>query len=78
MCKTLKLGRSSYYYQETEKVVDTELINAVIHEFYLSRECYGTRKLKQQLRREQNGHRAFRVSRGKIGDIMKAYSLVPK
>ena len=78
MCKTIGFPRSNYYYKEVEKTVDTELENAVIHEFYLGRECYGTRKLKQQLRREQNSHRAFRVSRRRIGEIMKKYSLVSK
>jgi len=78
MCKVLELNRSSYYYNESEKKVDTELENAVIHEFYLSRQNYGTRKLKRQLSREQNNHRAFRVSRRKIGRIMKKYSLVSK
>jgi len=78
MCETLGLGRSSYYYKEAVKTVDSELENAVIKEFYLSRECYGTRKLKQQLSRAQNGHSGFRVSRRRIGKIMKKYSLVSK
>jgi len=78
MCKTIGFPRSSYYYKETEKIVDTELENAVIHEFYLSRQNYGTRKLKRQLRKEQNEHRAFRVSREKIKAIMEKYGLVSK
>jgi len=78
MCKILDLCRSSYYYRNVEKVAETELENAVIHEFYLSRRNYGTRKLKRQLARAQNGHPAFRVSRRKIGKIMKKYSLVSK
>ena len=72
------MSRSSFYYKETEKTVDSELENAIIHEFYLSRRNYGTRKLKRQLARKQNDHRAFRVSRRKIGNIMKKYSLVSK
>ena len=78
MCKALGLPRSSYYYKVVEKTVDTELENAIIHEFYLSRQNYGTRKLKRQLNRQQNGHRRFRVSRRKIGAIMEKYSLVSK
>ena len=78
MCETLSLGRSSYYYKETEKTNDTELENAIIHEFYLSRRNYGTRKLKRQLARAQNGHSAYRVSRRRIGKIMEKYSLVSK
>lgn len=78
MCKALNMNRSSYYYNETQKASETELENAVIHEFYLSRRNYGTRKLKRQLGRKQNGHAAFRVSRRKIGAIMKKYSLVSR
>ena len=78
MCKALQLNRSSYYYIESEKPSETELENAVIHEFYLSRQNYGTRKLKRQLAKAQNNHQAFRVSRRRIGKIMKKYSLVSK
>ena len=78
MCKALEINRSSYYYKGTEKKIDSELENAVIHEFYLSRQNYGQRKLKKQLSCIQNNHRAFRVSRPKIGKIMKKYSLVSK
>jgi transposase InsO family protein len=78
MCKALKLGRSSYYYRAVPVKKDTELENAVIHEFYLSRRNYGTRKLKRQLSREQNGHSAYRVSRARVGRIMEKYALVSK
>ena len=78
MCKSLNINRSSYYYKETANTVDSKLENAVIREFYLSRECYGTRKLKKQLSRKQNEHQAFRVSRHRICKIMKKYSLVSK
>jgi transposase InsO family protein len=78
MCAALCLQRSSYYYTQKDKIVDTELENAVIHEFYLNRKCYGTRKLRQQLNRKQNGHRAFRVSRRKVKMIMMKYSLISK
>ena len=78
MCKVLKFPRSSYYYKETEKTVDTALENAVIYEFMLNRKNYGTRKLKKQLSRKQNGHEAFRVSRRRIRDIMRKYNLVSK
>jgi putative transposase len=78
MCKALGMNRSSYYYKEAEKTVDSELENAVIHEFRINRRVYGTRKLKKQLNRKQNGHRAFRVSRRRIGNIMQKYSLVSK
>jgi transposase InsO family protein len=78
MCDLLDLNRSSYYYKSEPKPTDTELENAVIHEFYLSRQNYGTRKLKRQLAREQNGHRSYRVSRPKLSRIMKKFGLVSK
>jgi putative transposase len=78
MCVALQIPRSSYYYREKQKKVDTELENAVIHEFHLSRQNYGTRKLKIQLSRKQNGHKAFGVSRRRIGQIMRKYNLVSK
>ena len=78
MCEALALGRGSYYYIEAGKTVGTELENAAIHEFYLSRKCYGTRKLKRQLACEQNGHPALMVSRRRVGEIMGEHSLVSK
>jgi transposase InsO family protein len=78
MCKALGLQRSSYYYKERIAKTDTELENAVIAEFHLSRCNYGTRKLKKQLARKQNEHDAMRVSRRRIGKIMKKYGLVSK
>jgi len=71
MCKVLNIPRSSYYYKETPKSVDTTLENAVIEEFRVSRNNYGTRKLKVVLNRRQ-----IKVSRRKIGKIMKKYSLI--
>ena len=73
MCKILGINRSTIYYKSKPKKVDTELENAVIKEFYNSRENYGTRKLKIVLNR-----RKFIVSRRRIGKIMSKYSLVSK
>jgi transposase InsO family protein len=78
MCATLKLPRSSYYYQAVPIKADTALENAVIAEFHLSRRNYGTRKLKIQLARKQNGHECIRASRRRIGKIMKKYNLISK
>jgi transposase InsO family protein len=78
MCKALEIPRSSYYYEEMDQKVDAKLENALIHEFHLSRDNYGTRKLKAELSQEQNGHPAFRVSRRKIRNIMRKYGLVSK
>lgn len=71
MCKVLEIPRSSFYYQEKPKTIDTDLENAVIEEFKKSRNNYGTRKLKFVLKR-----RNHIISRRKIGEIMKKYSLV--
>lgn len=73
MCKVLKIPRSTFYYKEEPAIVDTELENAVIHEFKKSRDNYGTRKLKIMLSRQE-----FIVSRRRIGKIMKKYSLISK
>jgi transposase InsO family protein len=71
MCKVLKIARSTLYHKCKPKIVDTTLENAVIEEFRASRNNYGTRKLKVMLNR-----RKFRVSRRRIGKIMRKYSLV--
>jgi hypothetical protein len=55
------------------KTADTGLENAVIKEFYKSRENYGTRKLQRELRKQK-----YRVSRRKIGKVMAKYELVSK
>jgi len=78
MCKSLKICRSSFYYEVVGNKVDIDLENAVIYEFYLSNRIYGSRKLKIQLSVEQNGHKAYGVSRRRIRKIMKKYSLVSK
>jgi transposase InsO family protein len=61
------------YYKNSVKVVDTRLENAVIREFYRSRENYGTRKLKIVL-----GRQGIVASRRRIGKIMKRYGLASK
>lgn len=78
MCKFLKVPRSLVYYhinnrQKANKTSKEEvkLENAVIRIFRESRNNYGTRKIKKQLERE-----GIRVSRRKIGHIMKKYALV--
>ena len=73
MCKVLKVPRSSFYYKDKVKKVDSKLENAVIEEFGKSRNNYGTRKLKIVLNR-----RGLTVSRRRIGNIMRKYRLVSK
>ena len=67
------ISRSTLYYKEKPRAIDTESENAVIKEFYKSRENYGSRKLKIMLNRQ-----GFEVSARRVGKIMKKYGLVSK
>ena len=73
MCSYLKVARSTVYKEKKPKKYDTELDNKVIKIFYENRSVFGTRKLKVELAKQ-----GWRVSRGKIGVIMKKYNLVSK
>lgn len=74
MCDVLQVPRSTYYYEakEQEKTED-ELSTAIIEIFHKSRQNYGTRKIKVELKK-----RGLVVSRRRIGRIMKEYGLVSK
>lgn len=78
MCKLLKISRSLVYYHldnrnKTSKVSKEEvkLENSVIRIFRESRNNYGTRKIRKELRKEGKI-----VSRRKISQIMIKYSLI--
>jgi len=78
MCKLLKVTRSLVYYhlntrQKCNRISkeEVELENEIIRIFRESRNNYGSRKIKKQLERE-----GITVSRRRIGQIMKKYSLV--
>jgi transposase InsO family protein len=71
MCRVLNVPRSTFYYKESPKSIDTELENAVIEEFKRSRNNYGVRKLKVKL-----AQRKLTVSKKRIGKIMKKYNLI--
>lgn len=71
MCRKLEISRSSYYYLVKEKKSEAVIEQAVIEEFHLSRNNYGTRRLKVMLQQ-----RGLQVSRRKIGRIMKKFHLV--
>jgi transposase InsO family protein len=73
MCKYLIVARSTVYKEKKDKKYDTELDNSVIKTFYENRSIFGTRKIKVELAKQGR-----RVSRGKIGKIMKKYNLVSK
>ena len=73
MCKSLKISRASVYYNPTTKSVDSKLENRIIEIFKDSKNNYGTRKIKAELKKEK-----IQASRRKIVQIMNKYGLVSK
>jgi transposase InsO family protein len=76
MCKVLKISRSSYYYiLNNESILkdESELIEVVKNIFYGSRQTYGTRRIKCELRKLN-----IIMSRRRIGRIMAEHGLVSK
>lgn len=71
MCKVLNISRSTYYYEAKVKRDETELTAAVVDIFKISRNNYGTRKIKKELAKQDKV-----VSRRRIGRIMKQEGLV--
>jgi putative transposase len=74
MCDVLQLSRSTYYYEAKEETgSDDELIAAIIDIVHKSRQNYGTRKIKHELKKL-----GMVSSRRRIGRIMKENGLVSK
>ena len=71
MCKVLQVPRSTYYYDSRVKESTDEITPKVIEVFKASRNNYGTRKIKVELKKA-----GYIVSRRKIGRIMKQNGLV--
>ena len=71
MCAVLKISRSTYYYECKEKPEDKKLVHSIKEIFRLSRNNYGTRKIKVELAKQGKI-----VSRRRIGRIMKQEGLV--
>jgi transposase InsO family protein len=71
MCKVLQLSRSTYYYEAKENPSEDHIVSAIIKIFEGSRQNYGTRKIKVELKRL-----GLIVSRRRIGRIMKEQGLV--
>lgn len=71
MCRVLQVNRSAYYYEEKPKPDESELSSEIAEIFKVSRNNYGTRKIKQELMK--TGKQA---SRRRIGRIMKREGLV--
>lgn len=74
MCDVLQLSRSTYYYEAKEHTQsDDELTASIIDIFHKSRQNYGTRKIKHELKKL-----GIVSSRRRIGRIMKENGLVSK
>jgi putative transposase len=71
MCKVLNVPRSTYYYESTASQARDEITPKVIEIFKASRNNYGTRKIKVELKKA-----GLVVSRRKIGRIMRLNGLV--
>ncbi|MEJ9152475.1 IS3 family transposase, partial [Bacillus smithii] len=72
MCDVLQLSRSTYYYEAKEQVnKEDELTAAILEIFKKSRQNYGTRKIKYELKKL-----GIIASRRRIGTIMKENGLV--
>lgn len=73
MCRVLKIPRSTYYYEAKLKASESELVAHIKEIFSNSRNNYGTRKIRKELKTL-----GYRVSRRRIGRIMKQEGLVSK
>lgn len=74
MCRCLQVPRSTYYYEATKRDhQDKEITEAIINIFKDSRRIYGQRKIKEELK-----GLGYKVSRRRIGRIMKEQGLVSK
>lgn len=71
MCIVLKISRSTYYYEVREKQTDSKLTDTIIDIFKNSRNNYGARKIRMELKKEN-----LQVSRRRISRIMKQEGLV--
>jgi len=78
MCKVLKVDKSSYYHWRKAgcivKKVDEKLNELIEIIFVQGRQNYGTRRIKEQLKKRYG----LLVSRRRIGAIMKDLGLVAK
>ncbi|MCG7315537.1 IS3 family transposase [Priestia flexa] len=71
MCKVLQIPRSVYYYEAKERRAEDPVVSDVVEIFHASRQNYGTRKIKVELKK-----RGLIVSRRRIGRIMQEQGLV--
>lgn len=71
MCRVLQVNRSTYYYEAKQKADESDLADDIKDIFRASRNNYGTRKIKQELKALGK-----QISRRRIGRIMKQEGLV--
>ena len=71
LCKVLQVSRSSYYYEAKSKPDEQPLIKIIAEIFRSSRNNYGARKIKAELKKQD-----YHISRRRIGRIMKQQGLV--
>lgn len=71
MCRVLQVNRSTYYYEAKQKPDESGLSSEIAEIFRTSRNNYGTRKIKEELKKTGK-----QVSRRRIGRIMKQEGLV--
>lgn len=73
MCSVLQISKSTYYYKPVPATNAEEQYHedSVLRIFTASRNNYGTRKIKVELKKE-----SIELSRRKIGQIMKKHGLV--
>lgn len=71
MCNVLQLPRSTYYYEATQRPNEDDITSDILRIFQESRQNYGARKIKHELKKLGKT-----VSRRRIGRIMKEQGLV--
>lgn len=71
MCRILKIPRSLVYYKNRQHKTDSNLENEIIRIFKSSRNNYGSRKIKKELKKLN-----IVASNRKIRQVMKKYNLV--
>ena len=71
MCRVLEVNRSTYYYESKPQPIDNSVESAIVKIFNDNRRVYGTRKIKQELKKLD-----MIVSRRRIGRLMKKNGLL--
>ena len=73
MCSILKISRSIYYYECKEKLENMEFVHSIKEIFRLSRNNYGTCKIKVELAKQGKIILLSVISLCKIRKILELY-----